>query len=225
MKGSVELAMADLVDFRAVHADHIEEGLAIDVEAGACAAALRRLHRAIGILRLLAKRSGRGQRGSLFRQHRGLQIRLAAHDRGQGSGEVPAGVAVIRQAESHQQSAQVGVSQTQRAIIVGVARDRFGRIAGVVDQDIHRGDHDGDGMAISGHIKGAGRIDEFEQVEAGQVAGRIVQEHVLGARIRGIDAAGVLGGVPLVDRGVVLHPRIAAFPGGFGDLVHQLAGF
>ena len=33
-----------------------------------------------------------------------------------------------------------------------------------------------------------------------------------------------LRGVPAVDGGVVLHAGIAALPGGFGDLVHEVAG-
>ena len=33
-----------------------------------------------------------------------------------------------------------------------------------------------------------------------------------------------LRGVPAVDGGVVLHAGIAALPGGFGDLVQQVAG-
>ena len=32
-----------------------------------------------------------------------------------------------------------------------------------------------------------------------------------------------LAGVPAVDGGVILHARIAALPGGLGDLVHQVA--
>ena len=30
-------------------------------------------------------------------------------------------------------------------------------------------------------------------------------------------------GVPFVDRGVVLHARVGALPGGLGDLAHQVA--
>ena len=42
-------------------------------------------------------------------------------------------------------------------------------------------------------------------------------EHGLDALIRP-----EFGGVPLVDRGVVLDPRVRAAPGGLGDLAHQL---
>src|ERR1700726_5026451 len=78
-------------------------------------------------------------------------------------------------------------------------------------------------MAISFHVKGSRRGDELEQVEAGQVARRVIEEHVLGAWVRGIDAARVLGGMPLVDGGVVLHAGVAALPGSFGDLAHEVA--
>src|ERR1700733_7701909 len=78
-------------------------------------------------------------------------------------------------------------------------------------------------MAIGVHVKGTRRGNELEQVEAGQVAGRVVEEHVLGARIGGIDAARVLGRVPLVDGGVVLHARIAALPGSLSNFPHEVA--
>ncbi len=79
-------------------------------------------------------------------------------------------------------------------------------------------------MAIGFHVERAvGR--ELQQVQAGQVAGGVVEEHVFAARIAGVDAGRVLRGVPAVDRGVVLHAGIAAMPGGFGDLVQQFFGF
>ncbi len=63
----------------------------------------------------------------------------------------------------------------------------------------------------------------FIRFSDGQVAGRVVEEHVLAARIRGVDARRVLRGVPAVDGGVVLHAGIAAVPGGVGDLAQQVA--
>ena len=78
----------------------------------------------------------------------GLQIGLAAHDGGEGGGEVAAGVGVVGQAEGHEQRAEVGVAEAERAVVVRVAGDRLGGIAGVVDEDLHRGDHDVDGVAI-----------------------------------------------------------------------------
>src|SRR5207302_8096652 len=73
------------------------------------------------------------------------------------------------------------------------------------------------------YIKGPVRPEKFHQIQRSQVTSRIVEEHVLGARIRSINARGSLAGVPAVYRGVVLHPGIAAMPGRFGNLLQQIA--
>ena len=67
-------------------------------------------------------------------------------------------------------------------------------------------------------------VDEAHQIQRGEVAGRIVQEHVFGAGVGGVDAIGVFGGVPAVDGGVELHAGVAALPGGFGEGAHEIAG-
>src|SRR6266496_1401640 len=105
-----------------------------------------------------------------------------------------------------------------------VLHDLFSRIAGIVHQNFLRGDEDVHGVAISLHVKRAvGR--ELQQVQAGQVAGGVVEEHVLAARVAGVDAGGVLRGVPAVDGGVVLHAGIAAVPGSFRNFLEQVFGF
>src|SRR3954468_16314538 len=105
-----------------------------------------------------------------------------------------------------------------------VGHDGLRGISGVVDEDFLRGDQDVYGMAIGFHIESAvGR--EFQQVEAGQVGGGIVQEHVLAAGIAGIDSGRVLRGVPAVDGGVVLHSGISAVPGSFGNSMQQSLSF
>src|SRR6185437_3448890 len=84
------------------------------------------------------------------------------------------------------------------------------------DDHVHR-------VAIGLNVEGtAGR--ELHQVKRSQVAGGVVEEHVLRAGIGGVDAGGVLRRVPAVDGGVELHARIAAVPGGVGDLLHELGG-
>jgi hypothetical protein len=217
------MSEADLVYLGTMHADDVEERLPVDVEAGARASALRQAP--VSVLSLLAKRRSGYQGRRLLGEHGGLQVRLAAHDGSQGCGEISARVAVIGQAHRHEQGAEVGVTEAQRPVVVGIAHDRFGRVAGVVHQDVHGGDQDVDGMAVGVHVKGSRRGDELEQVETGQVARRVIQEHVLRAWVRGIDAARVLGGMPLVDGGVVLHAGVAALPGSFGDLAHEVASF
>ena len=134
------------------------------------------------------------------------------------------GVAVVGNAHRHQQRAEIGVAQAQRAEIVRVPGDLLGGIAGVIDDDLLRQNHRVDGMAERLHVEIAVRADELHQIQRRQIAGRIVQEHVLRAGIRGVDARGLLGSVPAVDGGIELHAGIAALMRGFGDLAHQLAG-
>jgi hypothetical protein len=66
------------------------------------------------------------------------------------------------------------------------------------------------------------RFAELHQVDAGQVASRVVQEHVLAARIAGIDPAGIGTRVPAIDRRVVLDARIAAGPSALGHPIQQM---
>ena len=54
---------------------------------------------------------------------RRLQIGFAAHDGGDAGGVVASGVGVVGQACGHQQRAEVGVAETQRAVVVRVAHD------------------------------------------------------------------------------------------------------
>ena len=61
------------------------------------------------------------------------------------------------------------------------------------------------------------------QVDRRQIARRIVEEHVLGTGVRGVDASRFRTGMPIVDRGVELESRIGRGPGGVGDLLPQVA--
>ncbi len=152
------------------------------------------------------------------------EIGLSAHDGGDAGGVVASGVGVVGQAGGHEQRAEVRVAESERTVVVRVLADHLGGVAGVVDEDFLRGDDDVDGVAVGFDVKRAvGR--ELQQVQAGQVAGGVVEEHVLAAGIASVDAGGVLRGVPAVDGGVVLHAGIAAVPGGVGNLVEQVFGF
>ena len=104
-----------------------------------------------------------------------------------------------------------------------VFRNRFRGVAGVIDDDLLRRDDDVHSVAERLDVKFAVGREELHQVERRQVARRVVQEHVLAARVRSVDAARGLAGMPLVDGGVELHARVAALPGRLGDLAHQVA--
>ena len=104
-----------------------------------------------------------------------------------------------------------------------IAGDGLGGVTGEIDQNFLGGDHDVDGVAVGFDVEGAVR-GELHEVERREVAGGVVEEHVLAAGIAGVDAGGVLGGVPAVDGGIELHAGIAAVPGSFGDLAQEIAG-
>ena len=102
--------------------------------------------------------------------------------------------------------------------------DNLGRIPGIVHQNFLCCDGDVDRVPVGFHVKSPiGR--ELQQIQTRQIACRIIQEHILAARIAGIDSSRVLRGMPAIDSRVVLHPRIPAVPRSLGDFRHQLFSF
>ena len=67
-------------------------------------------------------------------------------------------------------------------------------------------------------------LAELHEVHAREVARRVVEKHVLAARIARVDPPRVGAGVPAVDRRVVLHPGIAALPGALRHPAEHVAG-
>jgi hypothetical protein len=96
-------------------------------------------------------------------------------------------------------------------------------VRGVVDQDLLGRQRDLGREAIGLGIELAVRVDELHQVEAGEVARGVVEEHVLGARVARMDAIRVGRGVPVVDGRVVLDARVAADVRRLGHLVEDVA--
>src|SRR5215212_1380421 len=78
--------------------------------------------------------------------------------------------------------------------------------------------------AIGLHVEAAGLAVELHEVQGGQVAGGVVEEHVLRARVGGVDAVRVRAGVPVVDGRVELQAGIAADPRRLGHAPHEVAG-
>ena len=107
---------------------------------------------------------------------------------------------------------------------MAVAFDFLARVTAVAHQDFHGQKHHPRRVTERLGVEFAVFAPELHQVQRSQVAGRVAQEHVLAAGIRGLDAISRLAGVPVVDRGVELHARIATDMSAFGDLLHQVAG-
>ncbi len=106
-------------------------------------------------------------------------VGVAGHERGDGAGPGPTLVGVVRQAERHQQGAEVGVADAELAELAGVVADRLGRVVGVADQDLLGGEHHLDGVLEALDVERVVVVEELQQVDAGQVAGRVVEVHVL----------------------------------------------
>ena len=94
----------------------------------------------------------------------------------------------------------------------------------MVDQNLLGNEEDPAGRGKPLDVEHAVGLAELHQVDAGQVASRVVQEHVFGARVAGVDPARVGAGVPAVDRRVVLHAGIATLPGALAHPLHHVAG-
>ena len=60
------------------------------------------------------------------------------------------------------------------------------------------------------------------EVERCQIARRIVEKHVFGTRIGGIDTAVFRTGMPFVDGGVVLRAGVRANPGSPSNLIPEI---
>ncbi len=81
----------------------------------------------------------------------------------------------------HQQRAEIGVTDAELTVGPGDNRYFLGREVGEADRDVHRGDDElGDPLEPL-DIEGVVIAEELQQVDARQVAGRVVQVDVLAA--------------------------------------------
>ena len=162
--------------------------------------------------------------GAQFGRHLGAgRIGHAGHHRRQGPAERAALIAVIAQPHVHQQTADIGIAQTKRAEIMAALRDLAAGELRHQHADLQRHGPQPHGMDIGARVEALGR-PEGQQVHRGQVAGRVVQEHVFAARIAAADRPVLGAGMPGVDRVMELDAGIGAGPCGMADLVPKLAG-
>ena len=171
-------------------------------------------------VRLVGLVAGEGPEG---RGHAGrLGIGLAGEDGGEGGGHGAAAVRVVGEAHHHEEAAEVRVAEAEGAVVVAPAGNLLRGELGHDHGDLEDYGPDAHRVAVGDIVEAAGlRVVEGKEVERREVAGRVVEEHVLGAGIGGADLA--VGGtsVPLVDGPVELEARIGALPGGARDAVPE----
>src|SRR5581483_10146247 len=98
------------------------------------------------------------------------------------------------------------------------------RVAGGVNDNFLRERYGVAGMTERFDVELAAGAHELHEIQRCKIAGGIVEEHVLGAGIGGVDAARCFGSVPAIDGGIELHTGIAALPGRFGNLLQNFFG-
>jgi len=145
-----------------------------------------------------------GARAELTGHDRRAGIGLTGHDGGDGAADGAAIGRVVRDAETHEQRADVGEAEAEGAVGVAELGDLTARKRCHQDRDLEDDGPQPHRVAEGVDVESALVVEEDDEVEGRQVAGRVVEKHVLRARVRGVDAPARGACVPLVDRVVVL---------------------
>src|SRR5437667_3214347 len=107
---------------------------------------------------------------------------------------------------------------------MAVLLDGWSGIAGVADENLLGADHDLDCVFKGINVELAVYCSELHEVQRGEVAGGVVEKHVLRTGVGRVDPIRVRTRVPLVDYRVELDSRIAADVGGLGHFSDQVPG-
>ena len=146
------------------------------------------------------------------------------HDGGERARDLAAGVRIVGQARRHQQAAEIGVAQAERAELEGELRDLARGELRHQHRDFEHHGPQPHRVLVAFEVElPRGLVAERQQVHGGEIARRVVEEHVFRARIAGADRPGGRAGVPVVHGRVVLQAGIGACPGGVADLLPQLS--
>ena len=157
------------------------------------------------------------------RHARALRVGFAGHDCCDRAAERPTFNAVVPVTVAHDQRAEIRVTKPERAEDVGILRDFLDRVTRVIDDDLLRGDENAHRGLEPLDVEGAICGFEFHQIERSEIARCVVEEKIFAARVGRILPASPLAGVPFVNGGVELHPRIAADVGALGNFAQKCA--
>ncbi len=147
----------------------------------------------------------------------------AGHQRGEHAAQRAAFVGIVGDAGGHQQAADVGVAEAERTVVVGEFCDLLRGELRHHHRDFEHHGPQPHRVLIGGDVDGAVGVAVRQEVDRGEIAGRVVEEHVFRARVGGADGAGRGTSVPVVHRRVEMQARIGRGPGGVADLLPQLA--
>ncbi|GJE34191.1 hypothetical protein LDDCCGHA_4398 [Methylobacterium oxalidis] len=149
----------------------------------------------------------------------------ARHDGAERAGERAPFRRVVGQAHRHQQAADVRVAEAERPVAVGQLGDLLRGELRHHHRDLEHHRPQAVEVLEGGHVEVARlAVVHRQQVRRGEVAGRVVEEHVLGARVRGPDPPARRAGVPVVHRRVEVQARVGRGPGRLADLLPEVAG-
>ena len=163
-----------------------------------------------------------GERSVLCCKQGALCVRAAGEDRGQHSADGAAFLAVVGDARLHEHGAKIRVAEAERAIAPRAVGNFARRECGHQHRDLKHDCPNIDRVLIALDVETAALcVVELEEIDRREVARGVVEEHVLRARIRRVDATASGAGVPRVDRAVVLDARVCAAPRGKVDLVPE----
>ena len=112
----------------------------------------------------------------VFANSRALLVGVTGHDRGDRTSKGAAFVAVVAVAVAHDERAEIGIAEPERAEDVRVLRDLLDRVAGVIDDNFLRGNEDPHGRLEAFDVERAIRVFELHQVQRGQIAGGVIEE-------------------------------------------------
>ncbi len=124
---------------------------------------------------------------------RALLIGVTGHDGGDRSRERTAFIRIIRQAVAHAQRTEIRKAKPERAEDMGILGDLLGRITRVVHQNFLRSDENTHRRLETGDVELAVLRLELHQVQRGQIARGIVDEHIFAA----VGLVEWIGSVPL----------------------------
>ncbi len=98
-------------------------------------------------------------------------------------------IRIVSRSVRHDQGCRVGVPQSQRSEQVAVFSDPIGRVAGVTNEDLLSDEEQAASSSRTIDVESPVSLAELHQVDAGQIASGVVEEHVLAAGIAGVDWA------------------------------------